>query len=131
MNTQQTADLKQQIESLQKEILNKKKQLTELKHNLPLEEVVNHSFRAWDGTEPDLSDLFGDHDELIFIHNMGKRCPYCTLWADGFNSLLHHLENRAAFVVASPDDPERRQLEDLLRYVRMKRTRPNPAPVPR
>jgi predicted dithiol-disulfide oxidoreductase (DUF899 family) len=28
------------------------------------------------------------------------------MWADGFNGVLPHLENRAAFVVTSPDDPQ-------------------------
>jgi len=36
---------------------------------------------------------------------MGRTCPNCTMWADGFNGVLSHLENRAAFVVTSPDDP--------------------------
>jgi predicted dithiol-disulfide oxidoreductase (DUF899 family) len=39
------------------------------------------------------------------IHNMGGGCSYCTLWADGFNGLLAHLEDRAAFVVSTPDAP--------------------------
>ncbi len=37
---------------------------------------------------------------------MGKGCRYCTLWADGFNGIRHHMQNRAAFVVVSPDAPE-------------------------
>jgi predicted dithiol-disulfide oxidoreductase (DUF899 family) len=37
---------------------------------------------------------------------MGRGCSYCTLWADGFNGIIRHLENRAAFVVISPDKPE-------------------------
>jgi predicted dithiol-disulfide oxidoreductase (DUF899 family) len=94
-----------EIQQLEKEILEKKKQLVEMKRNFPPEEVENFAFIARDGSETTLSDLFGDRDELILIHNMGKRCPYCTLWADGFNGLLPHLENRAAFVVVSPDDP--------------------------
>ncbi len=53
-----------------------------------------------------LSDLFAGKDDLIVIHNMGKGCPYCTLWADGFNGIYPHLADRAAFVVASPDPPE-------------------------
>ena len=52
-----------------------------------------------------LSDLFGEKDDLILIHNMGKACPNCTLWADGFNGIFHHLADRAAFVVSSPDAP--------------------------
>lgn len=51
-----------------------------------------------------LSELMGDRDELIVIHNMGKGCSYCTLWADGFNGFRKPLEDRAAFVVVSPDD---------------------------
>lgn len=58
-----------------------------------------------DGSPVHLSALFGKHRELILIHNMGRSCPYCTLWADGFNGLVAHLEDRAAFVVSSPDDP--------------------------
>jgi predicted dithiol-disulfide oxidoreductase (DUF899 family) len=53
-----------------------------------------------------LSDLFGDQRDLIVIHNMGTSCPNCTLWADGFNGIYHHLADRAAFVVSSPDPPE-------------------------
>ena len=52
-----------------------------------------------------LSELFGRHRDLFVIHNMGSSCPYCTLWADGFNGLYPHVRSRAAFVVASPDPP--------------------------
>jgi predicted dithiol-disulfide oxidoreductase (DUF899 family) len=52
-----------------------------------------------------LFELFGDKDTLFVIHNMGRNCPNCTMWADGFNGVLPHLENRAAFVITSPDDP--------------------------
>ncbi len=53
-----------------------------------------------------LSHLFGKHNELIVIHNRGKGYVYCTLWADGFNGLVPHFENRAGYVVVSPDDPK-------------------------
>jgi predicted dithiol-disulfide oxidoreductase (DUF899 family) len=46
---------------------------------------------------------------LILIHNMGSGCPYCTMWADEFNGVLHHLESRAAFVVVSPNHPKVQQ----------------------
>ena len=95
-----------EIAKLEKELLEKKKKLVELKQKLPEQEVKNYSFKTWDGGAITLADMFGDKDELILIHNMGKRCPYCTLWADGYNGLTQHLENRAAFVVTSPDDPD-------------------------
>jgi predicted dithiol-disulfide oxidoreductase (DUF899 family) len=56
-----------------------------------------------------LSELFGDKRDLIVIHNMGTSCRYCTLWADGFNGALPHLEDRAAFVITSPDSPNQQR----------------------
>ncbi len=72
------------------------------------EPVENYIF-ATAGGPAHLADLFGDKDTLFVIHNMGASCRYCTLWADGFNGILPHLENRAAFVISSPDDPEKQQ----------------------
>ena len=69
------------------------------------EEVRDYEFAAADGTRT-LSALFGDRDELFMIHNMGRKCAYCTMWADGFNGVYHHLADRASFVVSSPDAPE-------------------------
>ena len=68
------------------------------------EEVADYTFAGPDGPVR-LSQLFGDKDTLFVIHNMGRSCPNCTMWADGFNGVLAHLENRAAFVVTTPDDP--------------------------
>ena len=50
-----------------------------------------------------LSELFGDHEDLI--HNMGVTCSYCTLWADGYNGIHPHVVTRAGFAVSSPDRP--------------------------
>lgn len=69
------------------------------------EPVADHVFATVDGTAR-LSELFGTKDDLIVIHNMGTSCPGCTLWADGFNGIYHHLANRAAFVVCGPDPPD-------------------------
>jgi predicted dithiol-disulfide oxidoreductase (DUF899 family) len=56
-----------------------------------------------------LSELFGDHDDLIVIHNMGSSCPYCTLWADGYMGIHHHLLTRAGFAMSTPDAPDVQQ----------------------
>lgn len=56
-----------------------------------------------------LSELFGDKDDLVLVHNMGQRCSYCTMWGDGLSGLTRHLERRAAFVVVSPEAPESQQ----------------------
>jgi predicted dithiol-disulfide oxidoreductase (DUF899 family) len=101
----QTAKRKQ-AERLEKQILKDKQRLVKLRQSQPPLEVQNYIFTAGNGKKVKLSDLFGKRDELTLIHNMGVRCAYCTMWADGFNGLRNHLSDRAAFVVVSPDDPK-------------------------
>ncbi len=45
-------------------------------------------------------------DRLLVIHNMGQGCRYCTLWADGFNGFLPHLESAMSVVLVSKDPPD-------------------------
>ncbi|MDP6685176.1 MAG: DUF899 family protein [Candidatus Marinimicrobia bacterium] len=66
----------------------------------------NFTFKTRENKPIKFSDLFGNQNELILVFNMGKSCPYCTLWADGFNGMVHHLENRAGFALVSPDTPK-------------------------
>lgn len=63
--------------------------------------------------EHQLSSLFGEHSQMILIHNMGKSCPYCTIWADGLNGIWKYItdgvpggETKTAFILASPDTPD-------------------------
>lgn len=68
------------------------------------EEVRDYEFATIKGNVK-MSELFGKKDRLFVVHNMGKGCPSCTMWADGFNGIFHHVSDRAAFVVCSPDTP--------------------------
>ena len=71
-----------------------------------LSELVNdYELLDSDHQKINLSQLFGQKNDLILVHNMGTSCAYCTMWADGFNGLLPHLKDRSAFVVSSPDEP--------------------------
>jgi len=69
------------------------------------EEVREYVLTDSEGGKAALSTLFGKKDDLILVHNMGRSCPYCTMWADGFNGVLDHLQDRAAFALVSPDAP--------------------------
>ncbi len=80
-------------------------EMREIQATIEPQQVDDYAFSTMAG-EVRLSELFGDKQDLFVIHNMGTSCPYCTLWADGYNGVYHHLADRAAFVVASPDDPE-------------------------
>lgn len=103
-----TASVVSEIERLEEYLVSQQEKLAELKRQLPPKQVQDYTLTSADGPVK-LSQLFGDKNDLVVIHNMGKGCRYCTLWADGFNGVLPHLENRAAFVVCSPDSIETQQ----------------------
>ena len=98
MSTEQIQQIEQQIGELTA-------QLYALRKDSPAIAVPNYTFETNAG-ETTLLDLFGPHDKLFAIHNMGQGCRYCTLWADGFNGLLSHLESVMAVVLLSKDPPE-------------------------
>jgi predicted dithiol-disulfide oxidoreductase (DUF899 family) len=72
---------------------------------MPTTEDRNHTLTTIEG-EVSLLDMFGVRDKLLLIHNMGQGCRYCTLWADGFNGFLPHLESIMSVVLVSKDPPE-------------------------
>ncbi len=94
------------IAALSKELMDVKARLSEARRNAKPEPVQDYEFRHADGagTPAKLSDLFGDHDELLVVHNMGSGCAWCTLWADGFNGLAKPLHDRAGFALCSADE---------------------------
>jgi len=93
------------LESYRRQIAGLREKMRTLQAAVEPEPVQDYEFATPDGTVR-LSKLFARKDDLIVIHNMGSSCPYCTLWADGFNGLYPHIADRAAFVVATPDSPE-------------------------
>lgn len=96
------------ILKLEKQLVETKRKLAAARKKAGRRKVQDYELHGWGGGVR-LSELFGDKKELIVIQNMGRHCPYCTLWADGFNGMLHHLEDRAAFAVCSPDSTEEQQ----------------------
>ncbi len=90
------------IHALEEELVRAQQKLAALKRRQPLEHVADYHLTGPRGTVK-LSALFGRKRDLIVVHNMGVSCRYCTMWADGFNGLLPHLSDRAAFAVVSPD----------------------------
>lgn len=98
-------DFNHKVKSLFDEIQTKRAELVKLLSSNPIT-VLDYELLSTENTPVLLSSLFGDKEELIVVHNMGKSCRYCTLWADGFSSSTSHFLNRCAFVLVSPDKPE-------------------------
>jgi predicted dithiol-disulfide oxidoreductase (DUF899 family) len=93
------------VTELEKQIYELTMELNTLRRSQSGSEVKNYTFDTQTG-EAALLDLFGEHDTLLLIHNMGQGCRYCTLWADGFNGFLPHLESAMSVVLVSKDAPE-------------------------
>lgn len=90
---------------LELEIMEKAQELAALRQAEAAAEVQDHVFDSLDG-QVSLTDLFAGRDKLLMIHNMGQGCRYCTLWADGINGIIDHLEDAMAVVLVSKDPPE-------------------------
>jgi len=90
---------------IEAEIFELTRKLAALRKASAGEEVPNYKFDTLEG-DVALLDLFGERDKLLLIHNMGQGCRYCTLWADGLNGILGHLESALSVVLVSKDDVE-------------------------
>ena len=101
-------ELEREIASTLEDLDETRRKLVALRRRLPPEPVRDYELRDADGPVR-LSEMFGNSDDLILVHNMGTGCSNCTMWADEFNGVCQHLQSRAAFVVVSPDSPSVQQ----------------------
>jgi len=97
-----------ELDQLRQNFLEARQALADAQKYRSPESVDDYVFETADASVH-LSDLFADKSDLFVIHNMGTGCAYCTLWADGFNGVFEHLQNRASVVISSPDSVEVQQ----------------------
>ncbi len=95
-----------------KSLLAKEKQFTRLREelsqerrDLPWEAVSkNYVFEGPNGKQS-LSELFDGRSQLIVYHFMfgpdwDAGCPHCSFWADSFNEVIVHLNQRDVTMIA-------------------------------
>jgi len=90
------------VDEIQVAIKKLKVELRDLQKKESRELEKDYKFSSPSG-DVSLADLFGDKNDLVIIHNMGADCPYCTTYADGIHGILHHLTDRSAVALLSPD----------------------------
>ena len=89
----------------EKEFTHLRDELSRQRRELPWEKVeTRYVFDGPNGTEA-LSDLFEDRSQLIVYHFMfppewDEGCPHCSFWADNFNDVIVHLNQRDVTFVA-------------------------------
>lgn len=112
LKTHHAVASKQEWLEARKELLAKEKEFTRLRDELSEERrrlpwlriTKDYDFDGPDGRET-LSDLFGNHHQLVVYHFMfapGNEgpCKSCSFWADNFNGIVAHLAQRDVSFVA-------------------------------
>ena len=106
LSSDEKTKIEKELEAIEKQIEAIRKKKIELNSKLAAMDVTDYTLKDREGKEFKLSELFGDKNHLILVHNMGKSCSYCTMWADGFKDTYKEIEKKASFVLVSPDTPE-------------------------
>jgi predicted dithiol-disulfide oxidoreductase (DUF899 family) len=103
------------------ELMQHREKVAALRRALPLgASLPDYEFLAgpadlYAGDEPTqtvkLSDLFASHRSLAIYHLMygkkqSKPCPMCTMWIDGVNGVVQHLNQNMDFAVVAAADPK-------------------------
>ncbi len=94
------------ITKLEDQIHALKDELTKERQSTKSQPVEDYVFNTSTGQKR-LSDFFGGKDDLLLIHNMGRACNYCSLWADTLTGYAKHIQQRSGLVLVSPDSPEK------------------------
>jgi len=96
----------------EKEFTRLRDQLSKQRRELPWETVdEDYVFEGRDGKQT-LSELFDGRSQLVVYHFMfgpdwEAGCPHCSRWADNFNGIIVHLNQRDVTMVAVSRAPYR------------------------
>jgi predicted dithiol-disulfide oxidoreductase (DUF899 family) len=105
VSREQWVSARQRLLAKEKEFLRLRDQLSSERRALPWERVVKpYRFEGPAGVET-LADLFAGRSQLIVYHFMfapdwEAGCRGCSFWADNFNGMLPHLEQRDTSLAA-------------------------------
>jgi predicted dithiol-disulfide oxidoreductase (DUF899 family) len=96
---------RQRLLAKEKEFLRLRDQLSQERRELPWERVRKpYTFESTNGSQT-LAELFDGRSQLIVYHFMfapewDAGCPGCSFWADSFNDVITHLNQRDVSFVA-------------------------------
>ena len=109
------AKLRDELFAAEIALRDQRERVAELRRALPRDHVVGDERFAEvrDGATVDvmLSELFAlPKQPLVLVHFMfgkaqARPCPMCTMWADGYDGVVKHLQRRVNFVVLVAGDP--------------------------
>jgi predicted dithiol-disulfide oxidoreductase (DUF899 family) len=107
---------RQALLAREKEFTRLREELSQMRRDLPWEPVTReYVFEGPQGRES-LPALFAGRSQLIVYHFMfapdwKAGCPHCSFWADNFNPIITHLNQRDTTMVAISRAPYRKLME--------------------
>jgi predicted dithiol-disulfide oxidoreductase (DUF899 family) len=96
---------RQKLLAKEKEFTRLREELSQERRGLPWEAVTqDYQFVGPQGRES-LAELFAGRSQLIVYHFMfgpdwNAGCPHCSFWADNFDGIISHLQQRDVTLVA-------------------------------
>jgi len=96
---------RQALLAKEKEFTRQRDALSQARRDLPWEAVTKtYEFQGANGAIT-LPEVFGGRSQLVVYHFMfgpdwEAGCPHCSHWADSFNGVITHLNNRDVTMVA-------------------------------
>ena len=108
---------RQQHLAKEKEFTRLRDQLSQQRRELPWEKVDKEYVFDGSNGKVTLAELFAGRSQLLVYHFMfgpdwKEGCPSCSFWADNFNNIIVHLNQRDAMMVAVSKAP----LEKLVAF---------------
>ena len=109
------AKVRDELQAAEVALRDQRERVAELRRSLPRDTTISDQefLEIRDGAPAPvfLSELIeSSHKPLILLHFMygGAQehpCPMCTSWADGYDGVIPHLEQRASFILFIAGDP--------------------------
>ena len=112
---------REELRRAEVDLMHHREKVASLRRQLPPgAKVLDYEFlegprNLADGDEPvttvRLRELFSAPGRALVVQHVmyGKRqtspCPMCTMWVDGLNAVVRHIEQNADYVVAAAADP--------------------------
>jgi predicted dithiol-disulfide oxidoreductase (DUF899 family) len=89
----------------EKEFTRLRDELSESRRDLPWEKIEKEYLFEGPNRQESLADLFENRSQLVVYHFMfapewDAGCPHCSFWADNFNPIIVHLNQRDVTMVA-------------------------------
>ena len=104
---------RQQLLAREKEFTRLRDKLSQQRRDLPWEEVEKEYVFTGPNGQQTLPELFEGRSQLIVYHFMfgpdwDAGCPHCSRWADNFNGVIVHLNQRDVTMLAVSRAPYRK-----------------------